>query len=224
MDAQSYNYWVRQGSCPPPHQTTVFELPSSISSIPKIPTVTDSPVSATYDNFSTSIQPAYYAQQTFDAPIIPYPTYSFPVTPPDLVSDHDSPYGSPRALAQPEPVSAFPPIASSSAEKPHHATSGRRRAQNRAAQRAFRERKEKHARDLETQLAALTEKYGKLEASHTELSISYEKLRKMLEILTQDDGDGTASKQKRNAYDTLKKILGVSLPDVKGVVKMEGIE
>ncbi|KAF2091431.1 hypothetical protein K490DRAFT_52648 [Saccharata proteae CBS 121410] len=55
-----------------------------------------------------------------------------------------------------------------------HTTSGRRRAQNRAAQRAFRERKEKHARDIEQQLAALTARYGKLESSHKELGAAME--------------------------------------------------
>lgn len=69
-----------------------------------------------------------------------------------------------------------------------HVTSGRRRAQNRAAQRAFRERKEKHAKDLETQLALLSEKYGKLEASHAELNTAYEKLRRTLELLMSSSG------------------------------------
>ncbi|KAK8185680.1 hypothetical protein BC567DRAFT_205083 [Phyllosticta citribraziliensis] len=68
-----------------------------------------------------------------------------------------------------------------------HTTSGRRRAQNRAAQRAFRERKEKHARDLETQLAMLSDKYTKLETSHAELSSAYEKLRRVIHLLTSDE-------------------------------------
>ncbi|KAK8167739.1 hypothetical protein IWX90DRAFT_131701 [Phyllosticta citrichinensis] len=68
-----------------------------------------------------------------------------------------------------------------------HTTSGRRRAQNRAAQRAFRERKEKHARDLEAQLALLSDKYTKLETSHAELSSAYEKLRRVIHLLTSDE-------------------------------------
>ncbi|KAK8197908.1 uncharacterized protein BKA78DRAFT_86419 [Phyllosticta capitalensis] len=68
-----------------------------------------------------------------------------------------------------------------------HTTSGRRRAQNRAAQRAFRERKEKHARDLESQLAMLSEKYSKLETSHVELTSAYEKLRRVIHLLTSDE-------------------------------------
>ncbi|KAK7553104.1 hypothetical protein IWX49DRAFT_171607 [Phyllosticta citricarpa] len=68
-----------------------------------------------------------------------------------------------------------------------HTTSGRRRAQNRAAQRAFRERKEKHARDLEAQLTMLSDKYTKLETSHAELSTAYEKLRRVIHLLTSDE-------------------------------------
>jgi len=46
----------------------------------------------------------------------------------------------------------------------------RRRAQNRASQRAFRDRKEKHMRELETRL-------NELEGRHNELSRSYESLQ-----------------------------------------------
>ncbi|KAL1640712.1 hypothetical protein SLS58_006726 [Diplodia intermedia] len=60
-----------------------------------------------------------------------------------------------------------------------HVTSG-----NRAAQRAFRERKEKHAKDLEAQLAVLSDRYGRLEQSHSELNTAYERLRRTLELLT----------------------------------------
>jgi len=46
----------------------------------------------------------------------------------------------------------------------------RRRAQNRASQRAFRDRKEKHMRELEQRL-------GELEGRHNDLSRSYESLQ-----------------------------------------------
>jgi chromosome segregation ATPase len=105
----------------------------------------------------------------------------------------------------------------------------RRRAQNRAAQRAFRERKEKHARDLETQLAALTDKYNKLETSHTELNAAYEKLRKTIELLTQDNDDAEGEEEDPKALrrrssnsDTLRKLLEILHGDFKGVtVKTE---
>jgi AP-1-like factor len=63
----------------------------------------------------------------------------------------------------------------------------RRRAQNRAAQRAFRERKEKRAQDVEAQLLVLTNKYAKLEESYSKLHAAYETLRKNIRTLTQDE-------------------------------------
>lgn len=104
----------------------------------------------------------------------------------------------------------------------------RRRAQNRAAQRAFRERKEKHARDLEAQLTALTDKYNKLETSHTELNAAYDKLRKTIELLTQDDDaegeeeDGKTIRRRSSNTDTLRKLLEILHGEFKGVtVKSE---
>ena len=88
----------------------------------------------------------------------------------------------------------------------------RRRAQNRAAQRAFRERKEKHARDLEAKLADMTEKYKNLEISHTELKISYEKLHKTLDLLVKGDED---DRLPSNA-ETLRKLLLVIHGEVTG--------
>lgn len=99
----------------------------------------------------------------------------------------------------------------------------RRRAQNRAAQRAFRERKEKHARDLEVQLSAMTERYNKLELSHTELNAAYEKLRKTIELLTQgdniegEDEDSRTVKRKSSSSDTLRKLLEILHGEIKVV-------
>lgn len=104
----------------------------------------------------------------------------------------------------------------------------RRRAQNRAAQRAFRERKEKHARDLEAQLAVLTDKYNKLESSHSELNAAYGKLRKTIELLTQDDltsSEDESDKQARRRgshTETLRKLLEILHGDYRGIdVKSE---
>jgi AP-1-like factor len=103
----------------------------------------------------------------------------------------------------------------------------RRRAQNRAAQRAFRERKEKHARDLEAQLAILNDKYTKLETSHTELNAAYEKLRKTIELLTQDDDaegedeEGTVARRRGSNSDTLRKLLDILHGEFKGTVPVK---
>lgn len=104
-------------------------------------------------------------------------------------------------------------------------SSQRRRAQNRAAQRAFRERKEKHARDLEVQLSALSEKYNKLEMSHTELNAAYEKLRKTMELLTQDDDveddHNSIVRRKSNSSDRLRKMFDILHGEFNGVRPMK---
>lgn len=125
--------------------------------------------------------------------------YSMPLTPSDFGSPEDSPLYSPReSIALPVSHTGQP------AERTH-ATSGRRRAQNRAAQRAFRERKEKHAKDLEQKLSELTVKYQSLETSHSELTAAYEKLHKTLEILTQKEEAEGGSR----SAETLRKFLTI---------------
>jgi AP-1-like factor len=106
--------------------------------------------------------------------------------------------------------------------------SQRRRAQNRAAQRAFRERKEKHARDLEAQLSVLSDKYNKLEVSHLELNAAYEKLRKTIELLTQDgddaegeDDEGRTTRRRSSNSDTLRKLLDILHGEFKGIAPVK---
>ena len=53
----------------------------------------------------------------------------------------------------------------------------RRRAQNRASQRAFRERKEKHVQHLEQQLEDLDTKHRTLAKSYDELDSTHETLK-----------------------------------------------
>jgi len=129
--------------------------------------------------------------------------YPMPLTPSDFGSPEDAPLYSPRS-------SVSMPISHPQPEK-SHATSGRRRAQNRAAQRAFRERKEKHARDLESQLSELTLKYRSLETSHSELTAAYEKLQKTLEILTQKEEAEGGSR----SAETLRKFLTILHGEIK---------
>lgn len=169
---------------------------------------------------------------------MPFGNYPLPMTPPEFGSDHDSP----RLV---EPVYSHVHMSqqmsqSQPSSERQHTTSGvrcftsllahrmlthtqRRRAQNRAAQRAFRERKEKHARDLEAQLSVLTDKYTKLETSYSELNAAYEKLRKTNELLTQhgddedDDDDGKESRRRSSNQETLRKLLEILHGDVKGI-------
>ena len=67
----------------------------------------------------------------------------------------------------------------------------RRRAQNRATQRAFRERTKRHAQDLETKLADMTFNYHSLKCSHAGLVLAYGRLMKAFETLTYQVGLGT---------------------------------
>ncbi|KAL8683192.1 MAG: hypothetical protein Q9186_000804 [Xanthomendoza sp. 1 TL-2023] len=62
----------------------------------------------------------------------------------------------------------------------------RRRAQNRASQRAFRERKENHVHHLETELSNLETKFQNLKTSHTTLGETNEALKKEVEQLRQE--------------------------------------
>ncbi|KAJ4362944.1 hypothetical protein N0V83_010061 [Neocucurbitaria cava] len=217
MDSQSFNYWMAQGNyIAPPHQTTVFEMPPELS---KVPSLSGSPVSSTYDQFPAPIHQAYYPH-IVDEPM-QFGSYPVAMTPSDFGSDHDSPYCSPRPPPHAEPV--FTSAHSSTPSERTPTTSGRRRAQNRAAQRAFRERKEKHARDLETRLSVLSDKYNKLEVSHSELNAAYDKLRKTIELLTQDDDaegedeDGTTTRRRSSSSDTLRKLLEILHGEFKGV-------
>ncbi|KAF2489407.1 hypothetical protein BU16DRAFT_531712 [Lophium mytilinum] len=224
MDSQSFDYWLAQGNYLPPHQTQVFELPADLS---QVPSLSNSPypekVSATFDSIPQPHPHQLYQQQ--------YPhmadelnfSYQLPMTPSDFGSADESPYCSPRPR---QTELSYPPP--QPAERTH-TTSGRRRAQNRAAQRAFRERKEKHAKDLEAQLAVLTDKYRHLESSHGELNAAYDKLRKTIELLTADDGEssvdaeserGTPSAQqqqqrKPSNADTLRKLLDILHGEVR---------
>ncbi|KAL8932362.1 MAG: hypothetical protein Q9211_006360 [Gyalolechia sp. 1 TL-2023] len=59
----------------------------------------------------------------------------------------------------------------------------RRRAQNRASQRAFRERKEKHVQHLEHELESLEAKHSELEKSHSNLDEANHRLRQEVETL-----------------------------------------
>lgn len=141
--------------------------------------------------------------------------YQLPMTPSDFGSADDSAYCSPAPHMN---ELSFPPMQSpitatsipvTRTSDRSHATSGRRRAQNRAAQRAFRERKEKHARDLEDALSVLTEKYQNLESSHTELSAAYEKLKRTIELLTKDDDGGGAEAKSGHSKETLRNLLEI---------------
>ncbi|KAF2850555.1 hypothetical protein T440DRAFT_450536 [Plenodomus tracheiphilus IPT5] len=237
MDSQSFEYWMAQGTyIAPPHQTTIFELPPDLA---KVPSLSGSPVSSTYDHFPTPIHQTFYP--LIDDEPLQFRSHPIPMTPSDFGSDHDSPpYCSPRppprrhAEQTSTTTTLLQPHISPSTEQPHNTTSGRRRAQNRAAQRAFRERKEKHARDLEHQLSVLSERYGKLETEYGELGVAYEKLRRVVGVFVGDAGDGVEGgaeggaeggdeggkdiwRRRESQSDTLRKLLEILHGEVKSI-------
>ena len=59
----------------------------------------------------------------------------------------------------------------------------RRRAQNRASQRAFRERKEKHVQHLEAELSELESKHRSLAKSYTDLDSTHAHLKREVKQL-----------------------------------------
>lgn len=69
----------------------------------------------------------------------------------------------------------------------------RRKAQNRAAQRAFRERKERHVRDLETKLSALETSTHSLQSDNERLKLALQRARTENEILRATSGQSPTS-------------------------------
>ena len=73
----------------------------------------------------------------------------------------------------------------------------------------------------------MTDKYNKLEVSHTELNAVYENLRKTIEFLTQDndaegeDENGKTICRKSTSSDTLRKLLEILHGDIKGVTPVK---
>ncbi|KAI9055763.1 hypothetical protein LZ554_000704 [Drepanopeziza brunnea f. sp. 'monogermtubi'] len=69
----------------------------------------------------------------------------------------------------------------------------RRRAQNRASQRAFRDRKEKHMRELEQRLGELEGRHSDLARSYASLQLEYANVKQELDMMRQDGGGGGGS-------------------------------
>jgi AP-1-like transcription factor len=59
----------------------------------------------------------------------------------------------------------------------------KQRARNRQSQKAFRERKEAHIRDLENRIVVLTKRSDELETANTELKSECARLRSLVVLL-----------------------------------------
>jgi len=78
----------------------------------------------------------------------------------------------------------------------------RRRAQNRASQRAFRDRKEKHMRELEQRLSELEGRHSDLSRSYESLQIEYSSVKQELDRLRKDGSrsESTSSGSSRDYH------------------------
>ncbi|KAF9698926.1 hypothetical protein EKO04_002721 [Ascochyta lentis] len=86
----------------------------------------------------------------------------------------------------------------------------RRKAQNRAAQRAFRERKERHVRDLEAKLNALENNTHSLQSDNERLKLALQRARTENEVLRATSGHSpTTSRRVSASYPS----PGAHLPD-----------
>ena len=104
---------------------------------------------------------------------------------PDIDLDLDNLQGAPDDLTPGEPV----PGRSSSEEKDTMTPQqSKRKAQNRAAQRAFRERKEKHVKELEAKLTTLQQQSASLNDQNERLRRELAKIATENEILRATSG------------------------------------
>jgi AP-1-like factor len=94
----------------------------------------------------------------------------------------------------------------------------RRRAQNRASQRAFRDRKEKHMRELEQRLGELEGRHTDLSRSYESLQLEYSSVKQELDRLKSDnsrqEGSSRHHQSSRDIEDSRREILDPLLFDV----------
>lgn len=73
----------------------------------------------------------------------------------------------------------------------------------------------------------MTDKYDKLETSHTKLNTAYEKLREITRVLTQDNDDegklmdGKTLCRRSSISETLRKLLEILHGEINGVTSVE---
>ncbi|KAF2834259.1 hypothetical protein M501DRAFT_1020929 [Patellaria atrata CBS 101060] len=128
------------------------------------------------DHIDTSFIPTAYDQFHFT------PTTTAPLIPASPPSSSHTPL--PTASINPTPVEADREQRASSEEKETLTPAqSRRKAQNRAAQRAFRERKERHVKDLEAKLSALESSASSLQSDNERLKLALQRATTENEIL-----------------------------------------
>jgi AP-1-like factor len=86
----------------------------------------------------------------------------------------------------------------------------RRRAQNRASQRAFRDRKEKHMRDLEQRLGELEGRHNDLSRSYESLQVEYSSVKQELDRLRKEKGDASSTNSPESVGNSDQKVWNES--------------
>ncbi|KAI9699547.1 MAG: hypothetical protein M1820_007178 [Bogoriella megaspora] len=127
---------------------------------------------------------SFETQQCFSRPALNHsqmpPARGSPLltSPPDLSPDLGHSYTS--SLSTSPVQSSYDEI---KVEAQHNSSrsSARRRDQNRAAQRAFRERREQHLKDLEGRVRETEEKYSELQVSYHELEEIHKEAKQKIE-------------------------------------------
>jgi hypothetical protein len=73
----------------------------------------------------------------------------------------------------------------------------------------------------------LSDKYNKLEVSHIELGVAYEKLRKTVELLAHDDAvndeneEDEPARRRSSRSNTFRSLLEIIHGDAKGVTQLK---
>ncbi|PBP24395.1 bZIP transcription factor [Diplocarpon rosae] len=191
-----------------PYFTSAAPQPYQFLDLPPTPAQTGSgtysnspPVSSQSDTFQSPTEPCLTFQQdafeyqTFDAyNQLQHYNNSIPQKPPTPVSAHKVPAG--HGLGSTNENQSYETfnggdindeanIRGSHSEDDENMTpaQSRRKAQNRAAQRAFRERKERHVKELEVKLASLEEQSATVLEENTVLKLQLQKAATENEIL-----------------------------------------
>ncbi|KAL1797023.1 hypothetical protein ACET3X_005563 [Alternaria dauci] len=116
-------------------------------------------------------------------------------SPENIAAHTPMPVGSIDSGLGPDFEDGQPHQTRSSSEEKENLTpaQSRRKAQNRAAQRAFRERKERHVKELETKLSALESSTRTLQSDNDRLKSALHRARTENEILRATTGHSPAS-------------------------------
>nr|POE89956.1 fluconazole resistance protein 3 [Quercus suber] len=187
---ESMNFgWLPQQTSSQPYQYTAYDTPSTNSLLS--PTVNDSSAGLT-STFEDAIDVNHFFREsleyTFD-PVYNGTTESFSLPPTSA-----SPPSHPARTDSGTALDEVEPRRSSSEEKEQPGAKSRRKAQNRAAQRAFRERKERHVRDLEAKLNLLTTTTSSLQSDNERLKLMLQRAQTENEILRSSASSSSGSK------------------------------